>query len=151
MADKRSSRSGSALPRDFPAVEPPEELFPMTNIRFLMSETAKLIERVDGLVRSNEKLSASFDKAMEKHSADTKERLAEIKADIKEIVVKQGEMKETIDSFKGAVKVMNRIYALALVVMGAVLAWYLRPSSPAPSTPAVVAPPAPAVTVTPPK
>lgn len=130
-----------ATPVDFAQVEP-DELFPTNNIRFVMWETAKLTERVDGLTKAVDKLGPAFEKALDKHAADIKERISDVKADGKETSKKLGEVKESIDSFKGAMKVFGGIYALALVLVAAFLAWFLRPVSPAPApvSPSTVVP-----------
>lgn len=128
MAKRPSPQKPASTPEDFPQVEP-TELFPTNNIRFVIAETAKLIERVSALSTSVDKLGASFEKALDKHSADMKERVTEVKADSKEISANLRELKGSIDSFKGAIKVLGGIYALALVLIAAFLAWYLRPIS----------------------
>lgn len=97
---------------------------------------AFLIERVDNLIRASDKLEASFERALDKQAVDTKERLNEIKSDVKETNTKLTDMKSSIDSFKGAMKVMGGIYALALIVVSAFLAWYLRPAPATPAPPA---------------
>lgn len=58
----------------------------------------------------------------------------EIKADNKETSLKLIEVQKSIASAEGALKVFGRIYALALVIVAALLAWFLRPYPP-PSTP----------------
>ena len=126
MAKRPSSQKPASTPEDFPQVEP-TELFPTNNIRFVIAETAKLIERVNALSTSVDKLGATFDKSLDKHSADMKERIAEVKTDNKESSANFRELKGSIDSFKGAIKVLGGIYALALVLIAAFLTWYLRP------------------------
>lgn len=61
-----------------------------------------------------------------------REDFVESKSDGKETRGKLSEVKESIASFKGAMKVFGGLYALALVLMAAFLAWYLRPATPAP-------------------
>jgi hypothetical protein len=106
---------------------PPRDMHPTSDIRFVMTEVAALKERVDGLIKSVEKIGPAFEKSADRQSADFKERIAEVKIDLKEGTVKLSEVKTSIDSFKGAMKVFGGIYAFALVVTAAFLAWYLRP------------------------
>lgn len=130
MVNNRSSNEASSVPQEFPATTP-DELFPTNNIRFVMWETAKLTERVDGLTNAVEKLGPGFEKALDRHTADLKERLADLTATSKQHAKELGEVKSSIDTFKGAMKVLGGVYTFALVVMGAVLAWALRPVEPA--------------------
>ena len=70
--------------------------------------------------------------------------LGDLKTDGKETRDKLGGVKEDIASFKGAIKVFGLIYALALVLLGAFLAWYLRqPSQPSPPAPTMAVSPSP--------
>ncbi|HYI39518.1 MAG TPA: hypothetical protein VE053_04280 [Allosphingosinicella sp.] len=62
----------------------------------------------------------------------------DFKTDGKETHAKLIEVQKSIASAEGALKVFGRIYALALVIVAALLAWFLRPTPPAP---VVVAPP----------
>jgi hypothetical protein len=124
---KPPSQKPPSSPDDFPQVEP-TELFPTNNIRFVIAETAKLIERVDALTRASEKVGDKFDKALDKHTIDVKERIADLKSDVKDNATKLSDMKTSIDAFKGAMKVFGGIYAFVLMVMAAFLAWYLRPA-----------------------
>jgi hypothetical protein len=112
-----------------------------------MWETAKLTERVEALTRAIDKLGPAFERALEKHAADMKERVADIKSDAKESNKQVSGVTESIASFKGAMKVFGGIYALALVLVAAFLAWYLRPDTPAPSSPV----PAPVTIAQPPQ
>jgi hypothetical protein len=132
MAEKRPPREATEVPRDFPDTEP-QELHPTNNIRFVMWETAKLTERVESLTKAIDSLGPAFEKALDKHALDTKERIADLRTEVKDAGVKFGSMKEGIDSFKGAMKVYEGLYALALVFVAAFLAWYLRPEVAAPT------------------
>jgi hypothetical protein len=123
---KTPSQKPPSTPDDFPQVEP-AELFPTNNIRFVISETAKLIERVDSLTRAIEKADNKSERALDKHAAEMKERFTDLKSEVKENAIKLSEVKSSIDSFKGAMKVLGGFYALALVLVAAFLAWYLRP------------------------
>lgn len=133
MAKSPSPKGPTAVPQDFPAVAP-RDLYDVSDIRFVMRETATLAERIEGLTKAIEKLGPAFEKALDKQAADTKERIADLKTDGKTTSAKLDTVKESIDSFKGAMKVFGGIYALALVLTAAFLTWYLRPV-PAASTP----------------
>lgn len=124
---KPPSQKAASTPDDFPQVEP-QELFPSNNIRFVMWEVAKLTERVDALAKSIDGIGPAFEKALDKHSSDVKERLGEMKTDGKTSSDKVANLKESIDSFKGAMKVLGGIYALVLILAAAFLTWYLRPA-----------------------
>lgn len=116
-------------PNEFAQVAP-RDLHPTSDIRFVMTEVAKLTTRVDGLVASFEKLSPTFEKAIDRHAGDTKERFVELKSEAKETREKLQDVKESIATFKGAMKIFGGLYALALIVFGAFLTWYLRPAPP---------------------
>lgn len=60
----------------------------------VMWETAKLTERVDNLAAAIEKLGPSFEKSFDKHGTDMKERLGEIKGDVKDGSTKIAELKK---------------------------------------------------------
>jgi len=109
-------RGVDAPPDDF-ALARPRDLHPVADIRLVITDIAKLTERIDNLI----------------------ERVGDLKADGKETRDKLDGVKEDIAGFKGAIKVFGAIYTLALVVLGAFLAWYLRPDPAAPAT-APVAP-----------
>lgn len=115
---KPPAQKPSATPDDFPQVEPPEELFPTNNIRFVMWETAKLTERVEALTKAVEKLSSSFEKTSEKQTADLKEKLADIKVDLKDTDTKVVSIEGKVNFVKGALWVFGGIFAVALVVLG---------------------------------
>jgi hypothetical protein len=104
-----------------------------------MWETAKLTERVEALTKSVDKLGPVFEKALERHSTDVKERFTEGKAENKETASKVDRLEASIDSFKGAIKVLGGLYALALVVAAGFLTWYLRSPPPIPAQPAPTA------------
>lgn len=133
-----------ATPEDF-AQGTPRDLHATSDIRFVMRETATLTERIEGLSKAIDKLGTSFEKSLDRHSADLKERLSELRTDHKETTTKLGVAKESIDSFKGAMKVFGGLYALALVLTAAFLAWYLRPTAVAPTASAPTAKPVVAV------
>ena len=125
---------------------PPPDLYATSDIRFVMKEVAKLEERVDGLITAVEKLAPAFEKALDKHAADVKERIGEVKADAKETRDKLDLVRTDIATFKGAMRFAAGIYALGSAVFTALLVvfltWLLRPATPppAPPQPAVVAP-----------
>ncbi|MFL6844246.1 MAG: hypothetical protein ACJ8ER_05125 [Allosphingosinicella sp.] len=142
----------ATTPDDFAQVEP-DELFPTNNIRFVMWETAKLTERVEGLTKAIDKLGPSFEKALEKHAVAMKERVDELKTDLSARVTdvrndgtkthdQLVSVKESVDKFKGAMKLVSALYAGALALVAAFLAWYLKPVPlpPAPATPVIAAP-----------
>lgn len=138
MAKKPGPEDSS--PQEF-AQTTPRDLHPTSDIRFVMVEVSKLTERLDNLISTVEKLSPTFEKALDKHTTDVKERLTDMKADSKETREKLGTMKESIDSFKGAMKVFAGIYALALLLGGVFLTWYLKPMPVAPAPVAAQQPP----------
>jgi hypothetical protein len=109
----------ASTPDDFPQVEP-QELFPTNNIRFVISETAKLIERVDNLSKATEKLSGSFEKALEKHASDVRERISDVKSDVKESAGKIDALEKGVSFVKGAMWVLGGLFALAIVAVGIV-------------------------------
>lgn len=117
-------------PKEFPQVEPSgvEELFPTNNIRFVIMETGKLIERVDGLSKAVDRLGPAAERLHDKHAADVKDWVRELKDASKTTNDNVAKLKESIDSFKGAMKVMNGVYALVLIIFGAFLTWLLRPA-----------------------
>ncbi len=119
MVNKRSSNDASSVPKDFPAVEP-QELFPTNNIRFVISETAKLIERVDALTKVSEKVGETLDRSLDKHTADVKERIAEVRADVKESAGKIADLEKGVSFVKGAMWVFGGLFAIAIAIFGIV-------------------------------
>lgn len=105
------------VPSEEPSVQP-RELYETSDIRFVMTEVAKLGERIDGLV-----------KAAERQSSEHKELCKEIKADDKETAKKISDLKESIDTFKGGMKMVSAGYALLLIVISVGLAYFLRQPS----------------------
>jgi hypothetical protein len=112
-------------PADFPQTTP-RDLHDTSDIRFVMRDVATLTERIDALTKAVEKIGPSFEKALDKQMVDMKERFSELKAEIKESNGKQVEIKSSIDTFKGGMKVLGWVYALALTVVTLFLAWYLK-------------------------
>jgi hypothetical protein len=103
-------------PSDFAQV-PPRDLHPVADIRLVITDVAKLTERIDNLIQ----------------------RVSELKTDGKETRDKLDNVKESIDSFKGGMKIVASLYALALVLVSAFFAWFLRPApSTAPTQPTVL-------------
>ena len=131
-------------PAEFPQTTP-RDLHDTSDIRFVMRDMGTLTERIDGLIKSVEKIGPASEKALDKHSTDVKERLAELKAEIKEGANNQRDMKSSIDTFKGAMIIMSGIYAAALALTAALLAWYLKAPSQPPAPPAATLAPAKAV------
>lgn len=148
----RTGKGEPQTPGEMPAVEP-HELFPTTNIRHVITETGKLVERVDNLSRVVEKIPASVDAqgqklfaAIDKLSADLKERANDIKADAKEranevrteVKDKVGELKtemkevrnsvvdleKNLSYYRGALKILGLIFAI-FVAITTVFAKYL--------------------------
>lgn len=99
----------------------PRDLHPTSDIRFVIVEVSKLEERVAGLVAALEKLAPTFEKALEKHAADVKERVGEIRADGKENHDKLIEIEKSFSFVKGALWVFGGLFTIALVVIGVVL------------------------------
>lgn len=74
----------------------------MTNIRWVMQETAQLSERVDALTKAIEKLPGTFEKATDRLSAEAKERTSDLRADHRERINElKGVQKETLDRVIG--------------------------------------------------
>lgn len=84
-----------------------------------MRETAALAERVANLQGAVEKLGILFEKAIERQTADHKERLGELKSDLKEVDGKVSGIEKKVEFVKGAMWVMGGLFALALVILGA--------------------------------
>jgi K+/H+ antiporter YhaU regulatory subunit KhtT len=120
MANKRpASSEQSEVPHSFAEV-PPRELYETSDIRFVMRETATLTERIEGLTRTIDKLAPAFEKALEKHAADVKERLGDLKADHKITADKVVEIEKKVAFVKGAMWLLGGLFALAVVVAGLV-------------------------------
>lgn len=100
-------------PRDGPRGNPPRDLHPVADIRLVITDVAKLTERIDNLI----------------------DRVSDLRTDGKETRDKLYDVKESIASFKGAMKVFGGLYALALVLVAAFLTWYLRPGPQLPAQP----------------
>ena len=129
MPPRRGADQDQGAPRELPQGTP-RDLHPTSDIRFVMTEVAALTERVNGLITTVDKLTPAFEKALDKQSADVKERIADLKADGTKTRDKLVEVEKNISSFEGSVRVFGKIYALALVVVAALLAWFLKPVTP---------------------
>lgn len=90
-----------------------------------MRETAALSERVDHLKSAIEKLGPSFEKALDKHASDTKERLGEIKSDQKTTGERVAEIERKVSFVKGAMWVLGGIFVLASALVIALLKGWL--------------------------
>jgi hypothetical protein len=118
----------------------------VADIRLVIADVAKLEERIGGLTTAVEKLGPAFEKALEKHAAEVKERIGDIKTDAKETRDKLDLVRTDIATFKGAMRFAAAIYALGSAVFTALLVvlltWLLRPTTPpqTPAQPAVAAP-----------
>lgn len=111
MAPPKGS-TGKDSPREEPQGNPVRDLHPVADIRLVIVDLAKLTERIDNLI----------------------ERVGDLKVDGKETRDSLFEIKESIASFKGGMKVASALYALALVLVASFLAWFLRPDAPPPTT-----------------
>jgi hypothetical protein len=94
-----------APPQEFAAVQP-RDLHPVADIRLVITDVAKLTERIDNLIV----------------------RVGELRTDGKETRDKLDEVKDAVASFKGAMKIVASLYALALVLTGVFFTWYLKQS-----------------------
>ncbi len=100
----REPRRGSeGAPQELPQGSP-RDLHPTSDIRFVIVEVAKLTERIDHLI----------------------DRHSELKSDAKETHGKLIEIEKSISFVRGAIWVFGGIFALALVILGAVVAWKLH-------------------------
>jgi hypothetical protein len=133
----RSSEEGQ--PREMPN-SVPRDLHPVADIRLVITDVAKLEERINGLIVAVEKLAPTFEKALDKQSVDLKERIAELKSDGEKTRDKLVDVQKDVSGFEGSVRVFAKIYALALVLVAALLAWFLKPTPPPMPQPAVAAP-----------
>lgn len=90
------------------------------DIRFVMRETSALGERIDNLKDAVEKLTPIFEKALDRHSADLKERIADLKSDLKCTDGKVADMEKTVAFTKGVTRVLGGLFAIALVLLGVI-------------------------------
>lgn len=119
MVKGRTTGEESEVPREF-AEAVPRELYTTSDIRFVMRETATLAERIEGLTKSIDKLGPSFEKALDRHAADSKERFAELKADVKESGGKVEEFERKVAFVRGALWVLGGLFAIAVVLLGVI-------------------------------
>jgi hypothetical protein len=115
----RRTPTDSDIPRDFAEV-PPRDLHATSDIRFVMRETATLRERVDGLTKAIDNLGPSFEKALEKHAADMKERATDLKVDLKATDAKVSDIEKAVSFVKGALWVLGGLFAVAVVLLGVI-------------------------------
>lgn len=101
MAGKRTDEGA---PREQPQGTP-RDLHPTSDIRFVMTEVAKLTERIDNLI----------------------ERVGDMKGASKETSDKLVDIEKSIAFVKGAVWVFGIFFSIALVVIGVVLRHILSP------------------------
>jgi hypothetical protein len=104
-----------ANPEDFPQTTP-RDLYPIGDIRLVMRDIGALTERIDGLIKSVEKIGPASEKALDKQTAEVKEKLADLKADLKETDSKVVDIEKKVSFVKGAMWVLG----LLLVAVGAV-------------------------------
>src|SRR5438045_2809631 len=102
MALRGRGRSEEGEPRDEPR-GPPRDLHPTSDIRFVIVEVSKLTERVDNLAQALAKLPLDLDRTLEKHAADVKERIGELKTDGKETRKDVHDIQKSISFVKGAI------------------------------------------------
>ena len=116
------ARGGSdeGVPRDEPQGQP-RDLHPTSDIRFVIVEVSKLEERVSGLTSAVEKLPSSFEKAFDRHAADVKDQITELKSDSKEHRNNVHDIQKSISFVKGAMWVFGGLFTIALIIMGILL------------------------------
>lgn len=138
---KRPSLTGPENADDFPQVQPPAELFPTTNIRHVITETAKLMERVDNLVRTVDKLADAVERGFERQSAalkgagetqaaalkdglattatDLKERIGEVKTEAKSATDEIIELNRKVSFVRGVMWVLAAMSTVIIVFLTA--------------------------------
>jgi len=104
-----------STPEEFAEVEP-HELFPTNNIRFVMWETARLTERVEGLTKAIESLGTGLDRSFDKHGAEMKERLGEIKSDLRDNAGKIDKLEDQVSRVKGAMYAIGVIFTVLAAI-----------------------------------
>lgn len=119
MSKKPTPPDQSTEPEEFPQT-PPRDLYATSDIRFVMRETSALGERIDNLKDAVEKLTPIFEKALDRHSADLKERIADLKSDLKCTDGKVADMEKTVAFTKGVTRVLGGLFAIALVLLGVI-------------------------------
>lgn len=119
----------SGTPEEFPQTTP-RNLYDTSDIRFVMRETAALAERVDHLKTAIEKLGPSFEKALDKHAAEMKERLTELKTDHKATSDRVGEIEKKVSFVKGAMWVLGGLFVVGLAILGAMAKGWIGAAPP---------------------
>ncbi|CAM8655218.1 hypothetical protein [Sphingobium cupriresistens] len=134
----RPPKDGTTTPREMAEVEP-HELFPTNNIRHVITETAKLVERVDNLSRSVEKipgeiasqvdklaaslekqnaaLVASIEKTGEKITTDLRERIDEVKLETKGTKDKVTDLEKDMSFYKKIMAIMGAVFLLLVAAV----------------------------------
>lgn len=133
-------------PTDTPPTEfaqtSPRELYPVADIRFVITEVSKLTTQVERLISDVKDLNA-------KVNPGQIERLVE---DVKTVSAKVDEVQHTVSYMKGALKVVGIFAGGVIAIAGLVFAALrLFPVQPAPQQP--IQPPAavaPSTSITPP-
>lgn len=121
--------TGPTTPDDFVEVEP-TELHPTNNIRFVMWEVARLTERLEALAKAFEKSAESSDRLADKqatslkdalglHATDIKERIAEVKVDVKEARNELREIDKKVAYVQGATRMLAAFSVIATLILGA--------------------------------
>lgn len=101
------------IPTEEPSGQP-IDLHKTSDIRIVIREVGMLTERIDNLVRTVEKLGSGFEKALDKQSADLKERLADVKTDIKATDGKVVLIENKVSFVKGAMWVLGGLFVLVI-------------------------------------
>jgi hypothetical protein len=95
---RRAGPSDQGAPGELPQGSP-RDLHPTSDIRFVITEVAKLTERIDNLI----------------------DRVGDLKSDGKETRDRLFSIEKSISFVKGAVWVLGGFFALSLVVIGVLL------------------------------
>lgn len=75
---------------------------------------------MEGLTKAIDKLGPAFEKSLERHSLDQKERIADLKSDLKETDGKVVEIEKKVSFVKGVMWVLGGVFAAALVLLGVI-------------------------------
>lgn len=120
MARPGRGSSEEGAPREEPQ-GPPRDLYATSDIRFVMIEVSKLTERVDNLAATVVKLPGDLERILERHALDVKERIGELKTDVKETRTDVHDIQKSISFVKGVMWVFGGLFTIALVIIGVIL------------------------------
>ena len=81
-----------------------------------MWETARLTERVEGLTKAIESLGTGLDRSFDKHGAEMKERLGEIKSDLRDNAGKIDKLEDQVSRVKGAMYAIGVIFTVLAAI-----------------------------------